>query len=258
MSTKTIAIASGKGGSGKTTVAVNLASAMGNSGRKVLLFDADVGTANAHIAFRKKINYSLPDALRADISLSDTLVPVAKNVDLISGGTGYSDFVKLDSENIYASIRSFSELEGRYDYLIIDLPAGISELIVEIMKASDLKVIVGNNDPSSVADSYALLKVLRSHQEKMDVLFIPNKVNTMRDGEMLYNKVNALTQKYISLSLSYINGLTHSNDYDLAWVKGQPLCAQQENSKTKSEFESIAKGLNNPVDSTKGGISFFS
>lgn len=252
----TTAVASGKGGSGKTTFAINLACLLAKTGKKVLIFDADVGTANVHIAFRKKITGTLIDVIQGAAEIQETVQELAPNIDLISGGSGYTDFINLGIDKIHSTIRAFTALDGIYDHLIVDLPAGISELVVEIMKASDNNFIVGNNDPSSVADAFALLKVLKSHQEKINIIFTPNKVETLAESKTLHQKINSLSEKYINLSLRYLGGITASKDYNLSWATGIPCCLEETTSKASNEFRSIAKGLEQSAESPISGVRF--
>lgn len=252
----TTAVASGKGGSGKTTFSINLACSLAKAGKKVLIFDADVGTANVHIAFRKKITKTLIDVIEGGAEIQETVQELAPNIDLISGGSGYTDFINLGIDKIHLTIRAFAALEGIYDHLIVDLPAGISELVVETMKASDNNFIIGNNDPSSVADAFALLKVLKSHQEKMNIIFTPNKVETLAEAKTLFQKINSLSEKYINLSLRFLGGITATKDYNHSWATGIPCCLEETTSKASTEFRSIAKGLEQPADSPISGVRF--
>lgn len=252
----TTAVASGKGGSGKTTFSINLACFLARTGKKVLIFDADVGTANVHIAFRKKITNTLIDVIKGTAEIQETIQELAPNIHLISGGSGYTDFINLGIDKIHLTIQAFAALEGVYDHLIVDLPAGISELVVEIMKASDNNFIIGNNDPSSVADAFALLKVLKSHQENINVIFTPNKVETPAEAQSLHHKINSLSEKYINLSLKFYGGITASKDYNLSWASGIPCCLEETASKASVEIGSIAKGLGQPAENTQSGVRF--
>ena len=124
------------------------------------------------------------------------------------------------------------------------------------MKASDNNFIIGNNDPSSVADAFALLKVLKSHQEKMNIIFTPNKVGTLAEANTLYQKINSLSEKYINLSLRFLGGITATKDYNHSWATGIPCCLDETTSKASNEFRSIAKGLEQPADSPLSGVRF--
>ena len=208
------------------------------------------------MAFRKKITGTLIDVIQGAAEIQETVQELAPNIDLISGGSGYTDFINLGIDKIHLTIRAFTALEGIYDHLIVDLPAGISELVVEIMKASDNNFIVGNNDPSSVADAFALLKVLKSHQEKINIIFTPNKVETLAESKTLHQKINSLSEKYINLSLRYLGGITASKDYNLSWATGIPCCLEETTSKASNEFRSIAKGLEKSAESPISGVRF--
>jgi len=131
--TRVIGIASGKGGVGKTTFYINLALQFAAMGKRVLLFDADLGMANIHIAFNKSITKSLANVIDGRATLEDIIVNVHENIDLISGGSGVERLADLNALESSAIVQSFSSLESNYDYMIVDMSAGITSQVIAFM-----------------------------------------------------------------------------------------------------------------------------
>ena len=256
--TRVIGIASGKGGVGKTTFAINLATYHALKGRKVLIFDADIGLGNIHIALRNKLNGNLVDVLEGRREIQDILVESETGISIISGGNGLDESLALDNENTNNIIRAFAALENQFDIMIVDISAGASQSVLNFLSACHHQIVIGTNEPSSVADAYALIKLMHLNLGLSDIIFIPNKVVTKQEGSILFEKMNTITAKFLGVALKFLGSISQSSDYSLAWNKGQAAISMGETTTCYHDFAAIVDEIDKiSINPKSGEIQFF-
>ncbi|HKJ94315.1 MAG TPA: MinD/ParA family protein, partial [Gammaproteobacteria bacterium] len=161
---KTIAVTSGKGGVGKTNVSVNLATCLARQGHGVLLFDADLGLANVDVLLGLTPKRNLSNVIDGESSIEEVLMEGPAGVLIVPASSGTQRMAQLSPAEHAGVIRGFSELPQEIDYLIVDTAAGISDSVVSFARASREVMVVACDEPSSITDAYALVKVLnRDH-----------------------------------------------------------------------------------------------
>ena len=185
-----IGVASGKGGAGKTTVAINLAVALAMRGHKVMLLDADLGMANAQIALGAHAPFNISHVLNGSKTLQEVLVTTAQGVRLVPGASGLRNIAALDAGQIATMIHSFDSLDEPVDYLVVDVAAGIAPAVLEFMAACQRRFVVVCDQPSSIADAYGLIKVMSTEQSLDEIYLIPNMVGSAQEGRQLYRRLN--------------------------------------------------------------------
>ena len=156
--TESIAVSSGKGGVGKTTIAVNIALTLAKKGNKTLLLDADLGMANAHLVLGVNPEKTLDDFINKKNPLSKISYKINKNLDFISGGSAVHSLLNLENTERYNIIKSFNEIKKTYDYMIIDVGAGADASSISFMSAANKIITVLVSEPTSFADAYSLVK----------------------------------------------------------------------------------------------------
>ena len=156
--TVSIAVTSGKGGVGKTNAAVNLAIALSQKEKKVLLFDADFGLANVHVLLGTKPTKSVADFLDKKCSMEQSITSYTDGIKIISGGSGLTELLNLDNRRRHQILTGISNLHQDFDYLVVDCPAGAADSTLFFASASDLVVVVLIEEPTSFLDAYALIK----------------------------------------------------------------------------------------------------
>ena len=226
--TKVICFASGKGGVGKTTISSNLAYEISKSNKNVLLFDADLGLANAQIALGIKPQFSFNDFLSGKHSLTDILVKINSNFNLLPGASGVKKLSSLSDIEVSGIINSFNDLSSNLDYLIIDSAAGISNSVITFLGASQFKILILRDDPSSMADVYATIKVLNQDKLTTNIYIIVNSVEKNR-GFFIFKQLQSITKKFLNLDLNYLGSIIYDEIFSTD-SSGKPVCPLQKQS----------------------------
>lgn len=208
MRTKTLSITSGKGGVGKTTLACNVAYALSMRGHRVLMFDGDLGMANVDIMFGVKSNGHIQQVLSGEREITEIITPVAPNIDLISGGSGIVEMSRLNALSRRGLLDAVSSIENLYDYMLIDTAPGISDNVLYLNSAVQVPAVVINPDPASLADSYALIKVLNQEYKKNHFAIICNQVRDEADGLALFNRFSDVVSRFLFIGLDYWGSLS--------------------------------------------------
>ena len=256
--TQVIGIASGKGGVGKTTFAVNLAAYHALKGKRVLIFDADIGFANIHIALRNKLNGSLVDVLEGNKDLKEILIESEDGISIISGGNGLDEILALDDEKTNTIIQAFSALENQFDIMIVDISAGGNQSVLRFLSACHYQVILGTNEPSSVADAYALIKLINVTMGLTQIIFIPNRVKTAKEGKVLFFFFFTITAKFLGIALKFIGSISESPDYRLAWNTGKAAVSLSNSTTCYHDFTVLVDELDKlSVNHNNNELQFF-
>ncbi len=198
-----VSIASGKGGVGKTTVAVNLAWALAERQKDVCLLDADMGLANVDILLGLNPRKTLEDVLFQGLPMREATINVRDKVDVISGSSGVSRMAELSRERRTELVKDFSGL-NRYDFLLIDNSPGISAQVISLCSASRDIVMVVIPEATSLTDSYALIKVLKENGLWWNPLILVNRAKGPRQAMAVYERIREATQKFLRLDCRYL------------------------------------------------------
>ena len=183
---RSIAIASGKGGVGKTSLAVNCAVKLTSDGRNVALLDADFGMANSHILLNQKIENSVNDILEKGTSIQKVIHETPTGLKLIPGGSGVLELLNLDSQKRWEIIRSLDALKNDLDILVVDTPAGASDASIEFSAACDAVVVVLVPEPTSFMDAYSFIKALYLEKKFETVSIVVNLAKNEKAAKKSY------------------------------------------------------------------------
>jgi flagellar biosynthesis protein FlhG len=191
-----IAVASGKGGVGKTTVALVLAESLANLQKKVLLMDADLGLANIHILLGIAPRFNISHVVAGECGINDILVEAAPGVFLAPGASGLEQLSNIDAGRLEKLRAAFTGLEEGYDYLIMDTGAGIGSTVTGFARYADLVLLVMTPDPSSLADAYALVKVLYE-KGNANVAVAVNMTSSVEEGRDAFERLNKVVVNFL-------------------------------------------------------------
>jgi flagellar biosynthesis protein FlhG len=204
---KVIAIASGKGGVGKTNVAVNLAVALAQQGAKPLLFDADLGLGNVDVLLGLSPRYNLSHVISGEKSMEEVLITGPWNIRILPAASGVAQMANLDTQSQANLIQAIGDLSLDMDYLLIDLPAGIAGDVLTFSQAAQEVLVVLSNEPASITDAYALIKVLSRNHGVRRFKVLPNMVRDQREGDALFQRIAKVADGYLDVTLEQIGSI---------------------------------------------------
>jgi flagellar biosynthesis protein FlhG len=238
----TVAVCSGKGGVGKTFSAVNLAHAISLTDQKVLLVDADMGLANAQLMTGVSPSFTVSDYLSGAASLDSVITKVRPNFYLLPGSSGDSKLANLGLETINTL---FQEIDRSFaEHLIIfDVAAGISEQTMLLVRLSKIKLVVFLDEPSSIADSYGVLKLLKRTNDLKHTFLIPNQVPSLGSGRNFFEQMNNLCMTFLDLPVGHLGSIVLDESVKIAVRKRQLLSEAFPHSLASGNINSLSKEL---------------
>ncbi|MDH4133739.1 MAG: MinD/ParA family protein [Gammaproteobacteria bacterium] len=256
---RVIAITSGKGGVGKTNVSVNLAAAMAQSGKQVMLLDADLGLANVDVMLGLHPQFNLSHVLRGERTLEEIVVDAADGFKVVPAASGVKDMIEIGAREHAGLVRAFSELVTPLDVLLIDTAAGLSDGVITFTRAAQEVVVVVCDEPASITDAYALIKVLSRDYGHERFRVLANMTRTMREGYELFGKIVRVTDKYLSVSLDYMGSIPHDDFLRQAVQRQRTVTSLFPASRASQAFKKLAAKVDNwPVPAAPSGhVEFF-
>ncbi|MDT0593825.1 MinD/ParA family protein [Glaciecola petra] len=201
---KVVAITGGKGGVGKTSVTLNTAIACAKLGRRVLVLDADLGLANVDVMLGLRVERNLSHVLNGDCTLDEILVTGPHGIKIAPATSGTKSMAELSAHEHAGLIRAFGELKTPIDLMLIDTAAGISDMVVSFSRAAQDVVLVVCDEPTSLTDAYALIKILNREQGVFKFKIIANTVRSEREGKELFSKLSKVTTRFLDVALELI------------------------------------------------------
>ncbi len=208
--TRYIAIASGKGGVGKTVLSLSVGRCLAESGKKTLIIDADFGLSNVHLMLGITPQKNLAHFFFGEATFDEITVRVNENLSFISSGNGIYELAKLPREQILNLVRRLQELaEDNYTYVIFDTPPGIHEDTIAVVSSADFPLIITTPEPTAVADAYALIKIINRENEVKEFYLVVNKVESDREGIKVYESIRLLTEKYTTAQLNFVGSIRY-------------------------------------------------
>ncbi len=254
-----IAVGGGKGGVGKTNVAVNLAVGLGRLGRRVTLLDSALGLANSDITFGVKPRQTLLDVLTGNATLSEVVVETADGVNIVPASSGEPEFASLGMQHCMGLVHAFSELAGSMDTLVIDTAAGISNEVVCFLSAAQHVMLVVCNEPTSISGAYALIKILSESYGVEKIRIVSNMVRSKRDGAEAFSKLSMVCERFLSVELEHCATLPFDEYLRRAVRRQAPVMRAYPRSPVSRAFEQLADQVASwPVSvSLSGQFEFF-
>lgn len=254
-----IAVTGGKGGVGKSNISVNLSVCLANMGRRVALLDADLGLANIDVLLGLTPNRNLEDVLAGECSLMDIMLTGPGGIRIIPASSGTQKMTQLGTMEHAGLIHAFSEISNQIDVLVIDTAAGISESVVSFVRASQEVLVVVCDEPSSITDAYALIKLLNREYGVDRFRVVANMTRTNQEGRNLFNKLTQVSERFLDVTLQYVGHIPFDETVRKAVQRQKAVVEVAPRSKAGIAFKQLAEKVDLwPLPSTpRGHLEFF-
>ncbi len=255
----TIAVASGKGGVGKTNVVANLAIAFRRLGRRPMVFDADLGLSNIDVLLHLAPRYNIQHLLKGERSLKEIVVEGPEGILILPASSGVQELTILNEFQRLRILEEFDSFDHTIDTLLIDTSAGISENVAFFCVAAQEIIIVTSPEPTAITDAYALIKVLSNRYQERDFDILVNSVRSEKEAVDVFKRLSVATEKFLNISINYLGfiPLDHSVQRAVreqkAFISAFPECL------ASKQIMEIANQLieTERKKGIKGGIQFF-
>ncbi len=256
---RVIAVTSGKGGVGKTNVCVNIGISMASQGKDVMLMDADLGLANVDVMLGLHPQYDLSHVLRGEHTLEEVVCMGPQGIRVVPASSGIQQMAELSTAEHAGVISAFSELTYSPDVLLIDTAAGISDNVITFSRAAQEVIVVVCDEPASITDAYALIKLLNREYGVYRFRVVANRVHSTQEGRNLYNKILKVTDRYLDTALDFMGIVPEDDFLRKAIQKQRAVVEAYPRSKSALAFKKLASKADGwPVPANAGGqLEFF-
>ncbi|HVT34689.1 MAG TPA: MinD/ParA family protein [Nevskiaceae bacterium] len=256
---RVIAVTGGKGGVGKTTVSVNLSVAMALSGKKVMLLDGDLGLANVDVMLGLQPTYNLAHVIEGRCTLEDTLLAGPGGLLVVPAASGKRQMAELSKSQHAGLVQAFSELQRPLDTLVVDTAAGIADSVITFTQASQEVIVVLCNDPSSMTDAYALVKVLSREHGIDRVHVLSNMVHNATEAREMFDSLRRVAERFLDVTLDYMGSVPHCEWLKRAVRKQRAVVDAYPNSPSAAAYMALAKKADtwSLPRGARGNLEFF-
>ena len=252
---RVITVTSGKGGVGKSNTSINLAIQFKKMGKRVIILDADFGLANIEIMFGTVPKHNLCDLIYQGKSITDIITWGPMEVGFISGGSGIAGMSNLNRGYLSCIIQNLAQLDSIADIIIVDTGAGISDAVLEFLVASDEILLITTPEPTSITDSYSLLKALYRHSrfdsENTKIKLVANRVEKESEGRILYDKLNTVVERYLKVPVLYLDCVPEDSQLSRSVMQQVPVSLHNPNARSALAYERIAGKLLDRTESER-------
>jgi flagellar biosynthesis protein FlhG len=228
---RVLAVASGKGGVGKTSLVANLAAVLARGGRKVTVLDADFGLANLDILLNLNPARNLGHLLRGEARPEEVVLEAAPGLRVIPGASGLQELAELREEERRELLASLAPLTGGQDFVLVDAAAGIGRNVVGLCRAAGELLLVTNAEPTSLTDAYGLVKVVWARDPEVEVRLVVNGVAGPEEGQAVHARLDQVVDRFLRRRLSYLGHITRDEHVarsarrQAPFVLAYPRCA---------------------------------
>lgn len=242
---RVIAVASGKGGVGKTNLSVNLALALREKGLRVGIFDADLGLGNVDVLLGMAPKYTLKDVLDGRKQISEILMPGPQGIVVFAAGSGFMELANLSQWRLDRFVDAISELDQSLDVLLIDNAAGISKSVLSFVSAADEVIVVTTPEPAAYTDAYALVKLLAGRDARTRLRLVVNMARAPHDAERISKRIEAILRQFLpgGFDLTLLGHVCHDAHVSQAVLKRQAFIMAYPKSEAAQNVRSIAQRL---------------
>ena len=256
---KVIAVSGGKGGVGKTNISLNTAISLAKLGKRVLVLDADLGLANVDVMLGLRVQRNLSHVLSGECELDDIIIQGPAGINIIPATSGTQSMVDLTPAEHAGLIRAFSDMQTKFDILIVDTAAGISDMVLSFCRASQDVLLVVCDEPTSITDCYALMKLFSRDHGLFKFKVVANMVRSAKEGQQLYAKLSKVTDRFLDVTLELVAVIPFDENIRKSVRKQQAIVEAFPDSPAAVSLKSLAQNIISwPVpQQASGHLEFF-
>jgi flagellar biosynthesis protein FlhG len=256
---KVIAVSGGKGGVGKTNVSLNTSIALGHLGKRVLVLDADLGLANVDVMLGLRVKRNLSHVLSGECELDDIIIDGPAGIKIIPATSGSQSMVDLTPSEHAGLIRAFSEMQTQFDVLIVDTAAGISDMVLSFTRAAQDIMLVVCDEPTSITDCYALMKLLSRDHGVFKFKVVANMVRSAKEGQQLFTKLIKVTDRFLDVAIELVAVIPFDENMRKSVRKQKVIVEAYPQSPAAIAYVDLAKRLSSwPIPKQASGhLEFF-
>lgn len=254
-----IAVTGGKGGVGKTTIAVNLASSLAERGKQVMLLDGDLGLANVDVFLGLTPRLTLADVLAGNCTLEEILIEAPQGFKVVPAASGIAELAELDTLSHVGLVRAFGDITAKVDILIIDTAAGIAGSVLQFSQAAQQVLVVLCDEPASLTDAYALIKILSRDHGVKQFRVVVNEVRGRGMGQALFQRFERVASRFLSVDLDYVGEIPEDAFLRRSIREQRPVVTAYPSAPASVALKTLAQRADNwPVaDGPRGNVEFF-
>ena len=254
-----IAVTGGKGGVGKTNISINLATTLSKLEKRVVLLDADLGLANVDVVLGLNPTKNLSHVIENECELDDILIEGPEGIKIIPASSGVKRMANLNNLEQSGLISAFTSISDQLDIMIIDTAAGINESVVNFSRAAGEVIVVVCDEPASIADAYALIKVLSRDYAVNKVHVVCNQVESKAHGEVLLNQILKVIHKYLDVSVNYLGAIPEDSYLRKAVKRQVAVTSAYPRCRASEAFRDVGEKLANTrsAHQSSGNLEFF-
>lgn len=256
---RVIAVSGGKGGVGKTTVSINLATALAQSGRRVMLLDGDLGLANVDVLMGLSPRYTLAHVLSGERTLQEVIVEAPSGLRIAPGASGVARMANLSAAEHLGLVRAFSGIGAEIDTMIVDTSAGIADGVLRFSQAAQHVLIVIRDEPASITDAYALMKVLSREHGVQRFRVLVNMTRNAGEALAVFQRLQRVAQRYLEVVVEFVGEIPDDNQLGLAIREQRPVLDAYPTSRASLAFKNLARLTDTwPIPAgPRGHLEFF-
>ena len=256
--TRIIAVSSGKGGVGKTNIAINLALAYMQMGKKVVVMDADLGLANVNVVLGIIPKYNLYHLIRKQKKMREIIQNTSYGIQIVAGASGFSKIANLSVEERNDFVGELQELSSA-DVLIIDTGAGVSDNVLSFIAAADDVIIVTTPEPTAITDAYGIIKIIATEIDNLNLglKLVVNRVKSVTEGKKVAERVINIAGQFLNLKVDYLGFVYDDDLVHNAVVKQKPFLIMDARGKASMCIRYLAGRLENVEYKNGSGIARF-
>ncbi len=256
--TKIIAITSGKGGVGKSNVAVNMAIAYAQQGKKVILIDGDLGMANVNVLMNIVPQYNLMQVIQRQKNMQEIITDTEFGIKFIAGANGFSRIANLNVEELDYFAKQFSML-GNADIILIDTGAGISNNVLQFVAAADEVYVVTTPEPTAITDAYGIIKIITTEivDRQTNIKLLVNRVHSADEGKRISERIINIVAQFLNYKVDYIGFVYDDPVVQASVIRQKPFIVVNPTSKPAQCIKHIVGRIERNDDGTSEGVSNF-